>query len=107
MSARILTKKERATLDAAEQILVGLLESKEEVVMLSLHGGWKGFTLTYFTPEKVQHGGIWTGEGCSFSSKVQKALDLRFAEEGRSEERRAWRIERLKADLARLTGEEA
>lgn len=105
--SRILTEEERATLDAAERIMVGALESKKETVMLSLHGGWKGFTLCYFTPEKEQHSGIWTGDGCSLSRKVQRALDLRSAEEGRADEIKARRIERLKADLAELTGEAA
>ncbi len=102
-----LTNKHRATLDEAERILIGLLVDEEEVLMFSLHGGWEGLSTTYFTPNKVQHG-IWptlSNGRPTLSDKITRALEIRAEEESQADEARAERIERLRDELERLTGE--
>lgn len=102
-----LTDKQRAVLNEAEQILVSIIRHKNEVLMLSLHAGWERFSTTYFTPNEVQHGGIWVSDKPGFAAKVDRIMEIRAEEDGRADDIRAERIERLRAELASLTGEAA
>jgi len=99
--AQTLTPHERETLNAAEQILVGLM-LPGEVFMLSLHQGWSSMSAAYFTPNDVQHSSLWVPEDCTLAGKVDKALALRADEEGRADQIKADRVAALKAELASL-----
>lgn len=96
-----LTQAERDTLNAAEQILVNMLVS-DEVLMFSLHHGWEGISLTYFTPNKAQHGWLQARDDHTFAGKIDRALEIRAAEEGNADHIKAERIAALKAELAAL-----
>jgi hypothetical protein len=96
-----LTDGERETLNAAERILVGLLVPNE-VMMFSLHSGWAGMSMSYFTPNKVQHTSVYVPEDNTLAGKVDKALALRADEENRADEIKAKRVAALKAELAAL-----
>ncbi len=100
-----LTDQQRDTLNAAEQILVNLLVPGE-VLMFSLHAGWTSMSISYFTPNHVQHTSLWR-DGCkALADKIDYALELRADEEGRAEQIKAARVAALKAELADLTAEQ-
>lgn len=100
-----LTKKQRNILVAAERVIIEVLDREGEVLMTSFHQGWTGVSATYFAPSGTQYGDLWTGTGCTLADKIECALEHRFNEEGRAEFAKADRIERLKRELAALTGE--
>lgn len=100
-----LTDQQRDTLNESEQILVDLLVPGE-VLMFSLHAGWKNISTSYFTPNRVQHTSLWQPGIDRLASKIDYALELRADEEGRAEQIKADRVAKLKAELADLTGEQ-
>ena len=104
-----LTDADRKVLDDAEALLKRLLTTEQESLMFSLHHGWEGLSVTYFTPNRVQHGSIWplTDHRPTLADKMQTVLEIRAEEEGRSEQIRAEHIARLQRELASLTGEAA
>jgi hypothetical protein len=101
----VLTPAEREVLNDAERILIGLLQPKE-VLMFSLHHGWRGISVSYFTPYGVQHGMLSAREDPTLAGKVQRAIAIRADEEGRAEQMKAERVATLKAELQAL-GEDA
>ena len=99
-----LTNKQRATLDAAEQILIGLLGHENEVLMFSLHNGWGGISTTYFDPHNIQHGSIWPPvERPTLSDKIAEVLRIKAEALARADKRKAERIEQLRKELDALT----
>lgn len=102
-----LTDEQRKTLVDAEQILIGLLREKNESLLFSLHCGWKGISVTYFTPHKEQHGSVYPFADCTLADKMQEALNIRAAEDARPDHAKTARIERLRKEIAELTGEAA
>ncbi|ANI79042.1 hypothetical protein [Sphingobium sp. EP60837] len=99
-----LTQADRDTLIAAEQILVRALKHDSEVLMFSLHGRWEAMSATYFTPSEKQHSFL---SGVTLADKIDECLAIRADEEGRADEIRAERVERLRQELASLTGQAA
>ncbi len=102
-----LTPQERETLNAAEEIIKRLFDRKHESLMMSFHAGWNNFSVTYFTPSKVQHGSLWACDDPTFAGKIEVALAHRADEENRADEIKVARIEALRNELAGLTGEVA
>ena len=102
-----LTSEQRETLNAAEQILIGLLRDKNETLMFSLHHGWEGLSVTYFTPFRQQHSSIWNSDDPTLAGKINRALEYRAAEDARPDVAKTARVARLRAELAKLTGENA
>ncbi len=98
---KFLTDAERETLNAAEQILINTLVPAE-VLMFSLHHGWKQMSATYFTPNNVQHSQLWNPEDSTLAGKVAHALSIRADENGRADQIRADRIAQLKTELDAL-----
>lgn len=102
-----LTDEQRQTLNAAEQILVGLLVPGE-VLMFSIHHGWDALSTTYFSPSDVQYGSLWSADGDnSVSGKIDRALAIRADEAANADKVKAERVERLRKELADLTSEVA
>lgn len=101
-----LTDHQRDTLNAAEQILRDMLVPGE-VLMTSLHAGWASLSVSYFTPNQVQHSSLWRPNAGKLADKIDYALELRADEEGRAEQIKAKRIATLKAELDGLIGEVA
>ena len=99
-----LTDEQRETLDAAEQILIGLLHHEHEVLMFSLHNGWKGISTTYFDPYNIQHGSIWLPvERPTLSDKIAEVLRIKAEALANADRRKAGRIEQLRKELDDLT----
>lgn len=101
MANAALTPEQRDTLNAAEQILRELLVPGE-VIMTSLHAGWESLSVSYFTPNHVQHTSLWRAGCNSLADKIDYALQLRADEEGRADQLKAVRIATIKAELAAL-----
>ena len=99
-----LTDEQRETLDAAEQILIGLLHHEHEVLMFSLHNGWKGISTTYFDPHNIQYGDIWPPvERPTLSDKIAEVLRIKAEALANADRRKAGRIEQLRKELDALT----
>lgn len=98
---KTLTAEQRDTLNAAEQILRELL-LPGEVIMTSLHAGWETLSVSYWTPNHVQHTSLWRSGATCFADKIDYALELRADEEGRADQLKAERIAKIKAELASL-----
>jgi hypothetical protein len=96
-----LTDQQRETLNAAEQILRDMLVANE-VLMFSLHAGWDGMSVSYFTPNRVQYTSLWRTGAVNLADKIDYALELRADEAGRADQIKAQRIAKLKAELATL-----
>lgn len=107
MASASLTAAERETLNAAERIIKERFQHSEETLMFSWHGNFRGgFSTTYFTPNKVQHGSLWVADSeNALADKIDRALELRADEEGRADQIKAERVETLRKELAALTGE--
>jgi len=101
VEAKTLTPEQRDTLNAAEQILRDML-LPGEVIMTSLHAGWEAMSVSYWTPNHVQHTSLWRSGATCFADKIDYALELRADEEGRAEQIKAERIASLKAELGKL-----
>ena len=101
--AKQLTAKERKTLNEAEQILKDRFVVPGESLLFSFHAGWEGVSTTYFTPKKVQHGQVWDPEDRTLAGKIAVCIGIRMDEEGRAEQIKAERIERLRKELSDLT----
>ena len=101
-----LTDEQRKTLNDAEQIMREFFDRKSESFLISFHAGWKEFSICYFTPNKVQHSSLWQPE-CdnTFADKIAYALELRADEDGRADQIKAERVEKLREELAALTGD--
>lgn len=102
-----LTAKERKALNDAEQVLKDRFVIPGESLLFSFHAGWEGVSTTYFTPNRVQHGQVWDPENRSLAGKIGQCLSIRMEEEGRAEQIKAERIERLRKELADLTDQVA
>lgn len=102
-----LTARQRKALIDAEKVILAVLDREGEVLMTSFHHGWSSICATYFTPSGVQFSSLWTGPECTLADKVERALEHRFHEETNADQLKAERIERLKSELATLTGEAA
>lgn len=98
-----LTAKERKALNDAEQVLKDRFAIAGESLLFSFHAGWEGVSTTYFAPNRVQHGQVWDPEDRSLAGKIGQCLVIRMEEEGRAEQIKAERIERLRKELANLT----
>ena len=92
---------QRETMNAAEKLLVDML-IPGEVMMFSLHAGWTTVSMSYFTPNGVQHTSLWRSDCENLADKIDYALELRADEEGRAEQIRVERVAKLKAELAAL-----
>ena len=101
------TEAERGTLNAAEQIITKRFGANSEVLMFSFHAGWEGISVTYFSPNNVQTGGVWPAEDRTLAGKLNECLTIRADEEGRADQIRDQRIEQLRAELANLTDQVA
>lgn len=103
----VISDADRETLVKAEQILVGLLRSKNETLMFSLHHGWENISVTYFTPHKEQHSSVWPFAGANLADKMAEVLMIRATEDARPDAAKTERVERLRKELAELTGASA
>jgi|GEM_PF-7104215 len=103
-----LTDEQRKTLEDYDALIKELFAASGENLMTSFHAGWNDISITYFTPNRVQHSSLWTANGDNtFAGKIQRALDLRAEEDANADKIKAERIEQLRGELATLTGEAA
>ena len=104
-----LTPDQAATIDAAFEILKAITPKKASwVITVSNYHGTPYSDFTYFTVGGEQISTHWSkiGHG-SASGRVNTAADAQNAEDADTAGREARRIESLRAELARLTGEVA
>lgn len=102
-----LNEAERETLNAAMAILTAHTPQPASwLLSVSNYHGTPSCSATYFDTAKTQHTGLWAPD-CTFADKVQMALDIEAEVETDAEARRAARVERLRSELAALTGEAA
>jgi len=102
----ILTDNERATLNAALEIIKANTPAKATWMpgFRRSEDGHFNFDLTYFTSRNDQNSWL---RGKTFADKVEEALQIQRREDSDESGARARQIESLKAELARLTGEAA
>lgn len=101
-----LSQEDRDTLNGAEQILLKAV-ADGGVFMISLHSGWDSCTLTYFTPDHIQHTHVDDWDDDTLAGRISKALAIKADEAGRADEIKAERIAKLKAELSALTEQQA
>lgn len=104
-----LTPDQAATIDAAFEILKAITPEKASwIISVSNYHGTAYADFTYFTVAGVQISGPRRelGNG-SASDRVNAAVDTQNDEDADTAGREARRIESLRAELARLTGEVA
>lgn len=103
---RKLTDAEAKILDDAEKLLINILESNNETIMTSLHGGWRSFSVTYFDKNGFQHSSVVGRDPYSFSTKIEEIIKIQHYGNLNAEKAKQERVATLKAELERLTGEQ-
>jgi hypothetical protein len=101
-----LTEAERQTLNAAMDIILShtALNSSWSFGANGWHGSVNMGCCTYFTSSHTQHSFL---PGETFADKIEAGLELEAQEQADADGRRARRVEALRAELSRLTGEAA
>lgn len=101
-----LTDKERETLnDAMAIILANTPDGANWMLSAQNYHGTPGDGVTYFDSHHRQHSSLWARD-CTFADKIEMGIAIE-ATIPPPEAIRADRIERLRKELAKLTGEAA
>lgn len=104
--AATLTNAERKTLNAAMDIILAHTPQAASWLFLPQnYHGTPGCDVTYFDTGHRQHSGLW-GPDCTFADKIEMGI-RRQAELPTPEAVKQQRIEQLRDELAKLTGEAA
>jgi hypothetical protein len=101
-----LTKSERDTLNAAFDIIAANTPNGATWMpsFRRCGEGYLNYDVTYFTRVGEQHGWL---HGETFADKVQAGIDMQAAEDAEGPLIQQRRIDRLRKELAELTGESA
>lgn len=101
-----LTEAERKTLNDAMEIILARVayRSSYQIGVSHYDECSKSFDITYFSPAGGQHGWV---KGETFADKIEWTIACADREGFSEEQRRQKRIETLRSELSKLTGEAA